>query len=131
MGIFGNRLELRKEFFEPCLNLDKIEVFNYRQRLGLKSKIENSFKKILVKSTVGGFLRNIEINDYFWENGDRAYGITIRDFTNNEVISFLNNNFSKLGEEWILNDGSKIKLTISENNRLLGCRVGNASYYGY
>jgi len=131
MGLFGNKLELKKEFFETCLNMSKIEVLNYREKLGFKVNVCKSFKKILVISSVGGFLRNIEINDYFWDNGERAYKITIRDFTNIEVTNFLNNNFIKKGVDWILIDGSKIQLCIGENNRLLSCSVGNASYYDY
>ena len=130
MGLFGNKLELKKEFFETCLNLNKVEVSNYRERQGLNVNIENSFKKILVKSSVGGLFRNIEINDYFWDNGERAYHITIRCFTNIEVTNFLNSNFNKNGVNWILTDGNKIQLNIGENNRFMGCSVGNASYYG-
>ena len=130
MGLFGKKIEIKKEFFKPCLSFNKFEVANYRERQGFKVKIENSYKKLIVKSTVGGFLKFIQITDYFWDNGERAYSIFFPDFPQDEVISFLNSNFKydKKKMCWILEDGNELKVKC--DNGSLSCRIGNASYYG-
>ena len=105
MGLFNKRLELKKEYFESYLNLGTHELANYRKRRGFKFEIENSSCKITVNSFIGGFQRNVEINNHFWKNGELGNSLTIRNFTSREVVGFLDRNFKNVNDEWIQPDG--------------------------
>nr|WP_321486915.1 hypothetical protein [uncultured Draconibacterium sp.] len=102
MGLF-NKVELKKEYFEPAIGFDKVEVSNLRKRQGFKVDIINSNEDIYVKATIsGGVLKKIQIEDVFRSDGIRLCAITIYSFTHSEVKAFLNKKFSKSGELWRL-----------------------------
>lgn len=101
MGFF-NKIELRKEFFESTKDLSKIEIANLRKRQGFKVEIKNINGDIYVEGVISSFLQKIMIRDLISLSDIRLGGINIYGFKHETVLIFLNSNFSKVGDKWII-----------------------------
>jgi hypothetical protein len=99
MGFF-TKLELRKEYFESTKGFSKIEIVNLRKRQGFKVEINNLNGDIYVEGILSSFPQKIMVKDLIGLNDIRLGGITIYGFKHEAVLNFLNNNFSKVRDNW-------------------------------
>lgn len=93
MGLFSKGIELKKEFFVQCLDMDKSALCNFRERQGFKIKISNNSSSIVVTAELGGYFKYMHIYNDFYNNGTRECRFFFVGFELKELLDFFKQNF--------------------------------------
>ena len=119
MGLFGSKLELKKNFFISGLDMDRNSLCVFRERQGFKVKVSNNYNSQTVTAELGGYFRYFHIYNKFYNNGERECSFFFVDFEFSEIDKFLKMNFKAVPPDtWYRRDNGL------ENIR---CQVRNPS----
>ena len=90
MGLFSKKMELERDLFVTCLNMDKTETANFRERNGFKVKITRDADSIIVDAKKGGIFRCVSICNVFHDDGRKECTFFFTGLVAGEMIRFMN-----------------------------------------
>lgn len=99
MGLFGTKIELKRDFFVSGLDMDKITLCNFREKKGFKIEIDNDYNSNIVSAKIGGYLKFLEITNRFYTNGKKECTFFFSGYDLKEITSFLESNFKIVPKE--------------------------------
>jgi len=69
MGLFGNKIVLRKEYFVSCYNMDKYAISDFRKRQGFNVTMYTDGGALNVCAEMKSFLRYLKITNKIYVFG--------------------------------------------------------------
>lgn len=96
MGLFGNKMVLKKEYFVSGFDMDGDSIYYLRQRQGFKVKSYTDSGGLNIEAEMKSFINTFTIYHYYHIFGKKTCKFSFYEsFKFDEVMDFLNQNFVK------------------------------------